>query len=134
MSRIKMSVCSLVIALAVMAPASHAQSAKELETMESFLNIMDGYFNVIESTYQVASSQEKAAIIHMSKIQEVYEQMGQKAKAADVFREVLAKSNNPTIRNAAYMMLADNLKDTGRASEALTLLRQGLEESVKEAQ
>ena len=134
MPLLKSCICGLLLALTLMAPASHAQSAKELQTMESFLKIMDGYFNVIESTYQVASSQEKAAIIHMSKIQEVYEKMGQKAKAADVFREVLAKSKNSTIRNAAYMMLADNLKDTGRATEALTLLREGLEESIKNAQ
>ncbi len=70
----------------------------------------------------------------MSKIQEVCEQMGQRAKAADVFRDVLATSTNPAIRNAAYMMLADNLKDPGRASDAFTLLREGLKETIENAQ
>ncbi len=67
----------------------------------------------------------------MQKIQEAYEQLGQKARAADVLRSVLKDSDNTTIRNAAYMLLADNLKDTGRADEALELLRQGLAENIK---
>ena len=134
MSTIKTSLVCLLLAFAVAAPVSHAQTAKELETMEAFLTIMDGYFNVIESTYNIASNEEKAAIIQMSKIQEVYEELGQKAKAAEVFRDVLDKSTNPTIRNAAYMMLADNLKETGRAADALSLLREGLDETIKNAE
>jgi len=87
--------------------------------------------NLSRSTHAIASDHEKAAIIQMQKIQEAYEQLGQKARAADVLRSVLKDSDNTTIRNAAYMLLADNLKDTGRADEALELLRQGLAENIK---
>jgi predicted negative regulator of RcsB-dependent stress response len=69
----------------------------------------------------------------MQKIQEVYEERGEKARSTDVLKEVLEKSNNSTIRNAAYMMLGDTLKDTGRADEALALLRRGLDENIKAA-
>jgi hypothetical protein len=51
-----------------------------------------------------------------------------------VLQEVLAKSRNPAIRNAAYMMLGDTLKETGRSDEAIKLLRQGLDENVAAVQ
>ena len=102
--------------------------------MQTFLAIMSDYFEIIEATYEVSSSPEKSAIMQMQKIQEVYEQRGEKARSTEVLKQVLANSNNPTIRNAAYMLLGDTLKETGRADEALRLLRQGLEENIKAAE
>lgn len=116
------------------APVTQAQSQDELQLMQTFLDIVTDYFQVIEATYQISSNPEKAAIMQMSKIQEVYEQRGEKARATEVFRAVLEESNNPTIRNAAYMLLGDNLKDSGRADEALEFLRRGLDENIKAAQ
>ena len=113
--------------------AARAQSQSDLEMMQTFLAIMTDYFQIIEATYEVASDPEKAAIMQMSKIQDVYEQRGEKARSADVLREVLKDSNNPTIRNAAYMMLGDTLKESGRSDEALKLLRQGLDENIRAA-
>jgi tetratricopeptide (TPR) repeat protein len=113
---------------------SHAQSPDQLQTMQTFLEIMDSYFGIVESTHAISSDHEKSAIMQMQKIQEVYENLGQKAKAADVLRSVLEDSRNTTIRNAAYMLLADNLKDTGRTDEAIKLLRQGLAENIAGAE
>ena len=115
-------------------PATHAQSQDDLQLMQTFLNIMSDYFEIIEATYQVSSNPEKAAIMQMQKIQEVYEQRGEKARATAVFREVLSQSDNPTIRNAAFILLGDNLKESGRSDEALEALRQGLDENIKAAQ
>ena len=98
--------------------------------MQQFLGIMQDYFAIIESTYTVSSDSEKAAIVQMQKIQEVYEQRGEKARAAAVFEQVLEDSNNQTIRNAAYMFLGDLLKETGNADQALELLQQGLDENI----
>ena len=123
----------VALVLASVSLQSHAQSADQLEKMQSFLSIMGSYFEIIHSTHAIASDSEKAAILQMQKIQEVYEQLGQKAKAADVLRTVLKDTSNRTIRNAAYMLLADNLKDTGRSDEALQLLRQGLKENMGDA-
>ena len=122
------------IAILAVAPSSRAQTADELQLMQTFLAIMTDYFDIIESTYEVSSSPEKSAILQMQKIQEVYEERGEKARAADIFREVLKESRNPTIRNAAYFMLGDTLKDTGRSDDALELLRQGLSENIKASQ
>ena len=116
------------------APQARAQSMDDLALMQTFLEIMTDYYQIIESTHDLASDPEKSAILQMSKIQEVYEERGEKARSTTVLKEVLAESNNQTIRNAAYMMLGDTLKETGRADEALELLRQGLDENIRAAQ
>ena len=114
-------------------PLGQARDLDDLATMQTFLEIMDSYFGIIESTYEVSSSAEKAAIMQMQKIREIHEDRGEKAKAAGVLREVLESSRNQTIRNAAYMLLGDTLKETGRSDEALEVLQQGLRENVKAA-
>ena len=115
------------------APASHAQSADDLRTMQTFLDIMTSYFQIIESSHAISSDDEKSAIMHMQKIQEVYEERGEKIRAADVLRDVLEESRNPTIRSAANLMLGDILKESGRADEALEVLRRGLDENIQSA-
>jgi len=102
--------------------------------MQTFLSIMSDYFGVIEATYSIASDPEKAAILQMQKIQEVYEDRGEKARSADVLEQVLKDSDNAAIRNAAYMLLGDTLKESGRSDEALELLRRGLDENIEAAQ
>lgn len=125
------SITALMLFIA--APGAHAQEQEKLELMQTFLSIMTDYFEIIESTHGIASDPEKAAIMQMQKIQEVYEQRGEKARSVDVLKQVLQDSNNTTIRNAAYMLLGDTLKDTGRADEAIELLRQGLNENIAAA-
>lgn len=130
----KIAVSVTVVALFAVAPGAKAQEIENLELMQTFLQIMTDYYEIIEATYDVASEPEKAAIMQMQKIQEVYEQRGEKARSTDVLKQVLENSSNPTIRNAAYIMLGDTLKETGRADEAIQLLRQGLEENIKAAE
>ncbi len=120
-------------AMLVFAPAANAQKPEDLQLMQTFLNIMTDYLEIIRSTHDIASDPEKAAIMQMQKIQEVYEERGEKARSVAVMQEVLDTSKNPTIRNAAYIMLGDTLKETGRADEALEYLRRGLEENVRAA-
>ncbi|MFQ6007103.1 MAG: hypothetical protein ACE5OQ_16555, partial [Woeseia sp.] len=50
-------------------PASRAQTTDELHLMQTFLEIMTEYFGVIESTHEISSNAEKAAILQMQKIQ-----------------------------------------------------------------
>ena len=130
--RITISITAAILLAA--APGAHAQDQGNLELMQTFLSIMADYFEIIESTHDISSDPEKAAIMQMQKIQEVYEQRGEKARSADVLMQVLEDSSNTSIRNAAYMLLGDTLKETGRADEALQLLQQGLNENIKAAQ
>ena len=120
----------LATLLLAVAPAAHAQSQDDLELMQTFLSIMGDYMEIIEATHDISSDSEKAAILQMQKIKEIYEERGEKARAADALREVLDSSRSQTIRNAAYILLGDTLKETGRSDEALALLRQGLDENI----
>ncbi len=120
-------------ALLASAPAARAQAPEDLELMQTFLSIMTDYFGIIRSTHEVASDPEMAAIMQMQKIQEVYEQRGEKARSVEILREVLKESNNPTIRNAAYLMLGDTLKETGRSDDAIRALTEGLRENIRAA-
>ena len=116
------------------APQARAQSTDELAMMQTFLGIMKDYFSIIEASHDVSSDSEKAAIQQMMKIQEVYEERGEKAKSTTVLRNVLKESRNQTIRNAAYMLLGETLKETGRADEAIEALQQGLNENIRASQ
>lgn len=112
------------------APAANAQSQDDLALMQTFLNIMTDYLQIIDSTHVIVSDSEKAAILQMQKIQEAYEERGEKARVADVLRDVLETSRNEAVRAAAYVMLGDILKETGRTDEAVQILREGLSESI----
>lgn len=129
---IAISLTALVLLIA--APQSHAQKQDDLELMQTFLGIMTDYFGIIESAHDIASDSEKAAILQMMKIQEAYEERGEKARSTVVLQEVLAESRNQTIRNAAYMLLGDTLKETGNTDEAIKMLRQGLDENIEATQ
>ncbi len=129
-----LSITIIAAMLFIAAPQARAQTQDDLVLMQTFLEIMTDYFQIIESTYDVSADPEKAAILQMMKIQEVYEERGEKARSVDVLKGVLDDSRNPTIRNAAYMLLGDTLKETGRADEALEYLRRGLDENIKATQ
>jgi predicted negative regulator of RcsB-dependent stress response len=116
--------------LLAVAPASHAQSQDDLALMQTFLGIMTDYLHIIDATHAIVSDSERAAIMQMQKIQEAYEERGEKARVADVLRDVLKNSRNPAIRNAAYIKLGDILKESGRTDEAIALLREGLNENI----
>ncbi len=110
-----------------------AQSTAELERLQGFLQLINSYLTLIEKTHAVSKDPEQAAILQMQKIQEVYEERGEKAKSIAVLEDVLDNSRNQTIRNGAYFLLGDTLKETGRHDAAIELLRQGLAENIEAA-
>lgn len=135
MNSLKTALITGALGVFMIAPsAANAQaSVDDLERMQTFLQIMQNYFDIIESTHAVGADSEKSAIMQMQKIQEVYEERGEKARSVDVLRQVLSESQNQTIRNAAYMLLSDTLKEIGRSDESIELLRQGLAENIRAA-
>ena len=50
--------------LLVGAPQARAQSQDDLALMQTFLSIMTDYFDIIESTRDIAADPEKAAIMY----------------------------------------------------------------------
>lgn len=108
-----------------------ASEAEELHRMQQFIGLMQGYFEIIHATHAVASDPEKSAILQLQKIQDIYKERGDRAEAIVVLRRVMDSTRNPTIRNAAAMMLADALNETGQASKAVAVLEGALESNLK---
>ncbi len=106
----------------------------EIQKMHAFLGLMQKFYGIVGSMHKVSGDPTEAAIMQMFKIQEIYEKQGKKADAAMVFKRVLKESTNPTIRNAAAIMLGDLLKETGRSQEAIEILNKALNENIKRAE
>ncbi len=126
-----------VVVLAVTPVAVWAQDDwqnRELERMQTFLNLMDSFFGIIENMHEVSSDAERAAVFQLYKIEEIYKERGERVRAIEVFRQVLDETQNPAIRNAAYILLGEALKETGRADEAVDTLQQALRENLRNAQ
>ena len=108
-----------------------ADDAEDIGQMQQFIELMAGYYGIIEGVHSIASDPEKAAIQQLQKIEEIYKQRGDRAEAITVLRDTMERTKSPAVRNAAAMMLADALNETGRASEAVKVLRQALEANLK---
>ena len=127
----------LVVALAVAPTTGWAQDDwqnRELQQMHTVLDLMAKFFGIIENMHDVSSDAERAAVFQLFKIEEIYKERGERAQAIRIFQQVLEESDNPTIRNAAYLMLGEALKETGRADEAVEALQRGLQENLRNAQ
>lgn len=134
MTRLTTLIGALLIVVCLTITPAKAQSADEIDRLTSFLTLINDYFAVIESTHSINDDPEKAAILQMQKIQEVFEERGEKARSVNVFKNVLAQSRNQTIRNGAYLLLGDTLKETGRHDEAIEMLEAALAENIKAAE
>jgi len=119
-----------VLALGLAAPASQAD---EVEDMTRMLGVMSGFMEVMDAMYEAAKNPGHAALLQMNTLEDVYKARGEHGEVVEVYRQVLAKATNPTVRRLAYMRLADALEETGRSEEAIAVLKQGIEESVAAA-
>ncbi|MFK8053499.1 MAG: hypothetical protein AB8F65_11050 [Woeseiaceae bacterium] len=110
---------------------AHASDADELKTMQSFIELMRGYYAIIEVTHSISSDPEQAAIMQLQKIKEVMDETGQRSRAAEIFRDVLSRTENRAIRNAASLLLSETLKESGDSKKAITVLLDSLEENLE---
>lgn len=124
-------VAVMCVTAALAGAPSYAQDAPDLQRMQQFIGLMQGYFEVIHATHAVAADPEKSAILQLQKIQDIYKERGDRAEAISVLRQVMDTTSNPTIRNAAAMMLADALNETGQASKAVEVLQSALDANLK---
>ena len=122
---------AIVLCGALGAAPTFAAEAPDLERMHQFIGVMQGYFEVIDATHAVASDPEKSAILQLQKIEEIYKKRGDRAESIAVLTEVVETTGNDTVRNAASMMLADALNETGRATQAVEVLKQALDRNMK---
>ena len=123
-------ILALMLCVCVTPALATAAEAEDLGRMKEFMGIMEGYYSIIDGVHAVASDSEKSAIQQLQKIEEIYKNRGDRAQAIEILRDVVARTSNDTIRNAASMMLADALNETGQASEAVQVLRTALETNL----
>ena len=111
------------------APATAAPDG-ERDEWSYWMTVVQQYYELLEDVHGIAESPQRTTILHMQKMREIHEDRGDMAAAADALRDVLERSSDPTVRNAARMMLVDVLRDTGRASEALRVIDEGIAENA----
>lgn len=121
----------LISIVCVTGMPAHAQQAEQLEQMQRFIGLMEGYYRIIDGMHAIASDADKAAILQLQKIEEIYKQRGDRAEAIAVLRDAMERAKSPAVRNAASIMLADALNETGQASEAVSVLRKALDANLK---
>ncbi len=127
----KILVAPITLVIALSLTPAYAAQADNLATMQQFLGVMEGYYGIIEATYDVARDPDKSAILQLQKIEEFYKKRGDRAEAIAVLEDVLKRTKRPAVRNAAAVMLADALNETGRGTQAVEVLKRALEENLK---
>ncbi len=120
-----------LVVVALAAGPVHAAEMDNLGNMERFISVMQGYYGLIEAVHNVANNPDKAAILQLQKIGEIYKKRGDRAESIAVLTDVVERSKSPTVRNAAAIMLADALNETGRATQAVEVLKKALDSNLK---
>ena len=122
---------AVLVVVALAAGPVHAAEMESLGDMERFIGVMQGYYGLIEAVHNVANDPDKAAILQLQKIGEIYKNRGDRAESIAVLTDVVERSKSPTVRNAAAIMLADALNETGRATQAVEVLKKALDSNLK---
>ena len=123
---------TLVVVFATFLSTSTVAKAEEdFAAMTSMVNLMDSFFGLMNSVYDMNADNEKAVLLQMHAIEEIYKDQGRHQDAVAVYENVLKKSNNSTVRNIAYHRMADVLKESGDLDAAVEILSDALEETLK---
>ena len=107
--------------------------AQDFDDMIQFVDLMNEFFVLMDSMYAAASNPEHAALLQMNSLEDIYKESGNLREMLDVYREVIDKSANPTVRRLARMRLADALKESGQPGEAIKVLKEAIDESVQQS-
>lgn len=121
---------ALVLAMALCtAPAA----AEELDDMTRFVGLMNSFLTLMDAMYAAASNPEHAALLQMNSLEDIYKESGAARDMIPVYRDVVDRSTNPTVRRLARMRLADLLKETGEREQAIAVLREAIDDTVRHA-
>ena len=111
--------------------APSANNTEQVERLRSLLGLMQDFMTVIDAVHDMAKNPEKAAIHQMHEIEEIQKKRKQPELAIKLFRSILEKTDNQTIRNAAYMRIGDLLKKTGNPETAVQTYEKALMENIR---
>ena len=132
--RLRRRLCGALFASCLLGPVSgEAQNIADIDRLTGMLSLMQNFYQVMEQVHGMALSPQKAALLQMHEIEEIYKKRGEHRKIIPVYREVLARTEDPVIRTLAFIKLAEALKQTGQQEESIAVLREALNESLERA-
>jgi thioredoxin-like negative regulator of GroEL len=121
-----------MIFVASLQPASATSpEVGELGGVLTFLEVMEKYIVLTDLMQSIAADDTRTAGFAVLQVKDLYDDMGKKAEAADVLKEMLKETTNKQIRNLIRLQLADILKNTGRQMEAVDVLREVVRENAR---
>ena len=123
---------TVALAMLVLVTVQPVQ-AQDFDEMVQFVDLMNEFFVLMDSMYAAASNPEHAALLQMNSLEDIYKETGNLREMLDIYRDVINKSSNATVRRLARMRLADALKESGQKGEAIEVLREAINESVEQA-
>lgn len=124
-------ILEVVFLVVFLGSSTMVKAQDEFEAMASMVNLMDSFFELMNSVYDMNADNEKAALLQMHAIEEIYKEQGRHREAVAVYEKILKKSNNSTVRNIAYHRMADVLKETGDLEGSIRVLNEALDETLK---
>ncbi len=120
-----------VIFTFLLGASSVARAQEDFEAMASMVNLMDGFLGLMDSVYDMNADNEKAILLQMHALEEIYKEQGKHEEAVRMYRRVLDNSKNATVRNMAYHRMADVLKEAGDMQTAVEVLNAAMAETLK---
>ncbi len=120
-----------VIFTFLLGTSSVARAQEDFEAMASMVNLMDGFLGLMDSVYDMNADNEKAILLQMHALEEIYKEQGKHDEAVRMYRRVLDNSKNATVRNMAYHRMADVLKEAGDMQTAVEVLNAAMAETLK---
>lgn len=121
----------LVPVTATSAPLGDGNNLERAERMQMRLRVIERYLSIVESVHSISDDPEKAVLYQLQQLEDIYKKQRAPEKIVSLYQDILSKSSNQTIRNAASMKLAQIYKRLGRDNAAEELTRKSLEENLK---
>jgi predicted negative regulator of RcsB-dependent stress response len=118
-------------ALAGAAEQGQQPGSEQLGKITSFLKVMENYIQITKEFYGIANDKERAAAFAIMEIKTVYEQSGNRQGAVKELTNLLAETNNRTIRNIIRFQLLDLYKQSNDTPAAMENLRSIIKENLK---
>lgn len=116
----------LTLMLLAVVPAHAASPEQQMQQMRSLVEILTGYYKLMEEIRAVAADSDQTAVLQMAKLKDYLDQSGQHERLVRDLRELSTSSSSLVVRNAATIMLTDALSEQGNKSEAAEILERAL--------
>jgi len=113
------------------AAAAGREPSPEVLAMQDFMDLMEQYIVLTEQFQHISADGERAAGFAVFQLKDLYQETKGSDEAIQLFKDLLKKTENTTIRNLISLQLAEMLKDRGRQDEAIQVLTQVVLDNTK---